>query len=361
MIQVWNNLLSDKEMENFHEAVLNRHIMEGPVLEEFENRLKSILGAKHVIGTASGSAALALALMAVGVNAGDEVIVPDLTFIATANAACLLGAKVIVAQTCGDRPLLDYEKLDSMITNKTKAIITVDLNGRISCSRKLRQKYAGRGIYIIDDACQALMSKDQYGMAGTQADIGCFSFGITKTLSTVKGGLVITDHDDLYERMKIMKTQGLKSVFESDTYIYPGFNFKLPDVLAAIGIGQLERLDEKIEHMNKMDHMYREGLAQVDGLTFIEREKDEFIWMTDVLCDNRDRVRKVLRENGIESRPLGAPLHTAPFLNRAGNYDESIKMQNRILYLPGGPDQDFKNVEKVINVLRTNDLIGDIV
>ena len=214
MIQVWCNYFMDKELDNFRKAVLNKNIMEGPVLEKFQKLLEQILGVRYAIGTSSGSAALALALMGAGVEPGDEVIVPDLTFIATANAACLLGAKVVVAETKRDSTLLDFEQIEKFITDKTKAIITVDLNGRISCSRELKERYSNKGICIIDDACQALMSGDKYGKAGTQSDIGCFSFGITKTVSTGMGGLVVTDNDDLYERMRIMKIQGMESVFE---------------------------------------------------------------------------------------------------------------------------------------------------
>lgn len=352
MIQVWCNYFMDKELDNFRKAVLDKNIMEGPVLYQFQKLMEQILGVRHAIGTSSGSAALALALMGAGVQPGDEVIVPDLTFIATANAACLLGAKVIVAETQKGSTLLDFGKIEKYVTDKTKAIITVDLNGRISCSKELKERYSKKGICIIDDACQALMSGDKYGKAGTQSDIGCFSFGITKTVSTGMGGLVVTDRDDLYERMRIMKIQGMESVFESDSYICPGFNFKLPDILAAIGLGQLERIDKKMQHMIEIDEMYRDGLSNAEGISFLEKKENEFHWMTDILCDDRDKVRAALEKNNIISRPLGAPLHTAPFLQSDGYYHSAAQIQKRILYLPSGPDQDLKNVEYVIQTLR---------
>lgn len=354
MIPVWSNFILEKEVQYFQKAISDKNIMEGPVLQEFENKLKNILQVKHVIGTSSGSAALALSLMAIGVEPGDEVIVPDLTFIATANAPHMLGAKVIVSPIQSDRPLLDLEQVDKLVTEKTKAIIPVDLNGRISCSKELREKYSSRGIYIIDDACQAFTSGDINRLAGTQADIGCFSFGITKTLTTVKGGLVVTDNDDLYERMKLIKTQGMVSVFEGDSYIYPGFNFKLPDVLAAVGLGQLERLNEKKEHMKKIHDMYREQLSQVDGITFYDELEGEFLAMTDILCENRDKIRNLLKENGIISRPQGIPLHNATFLRAVGNYGNSDNLQKKMLYLPSGPDQSFENVKQVIKVIKEN-------
>lgn len=359
MVQVWSNFICEKELKYFHEAVNKKYIMEGPVLKEFEQKLAQILDVPYVIGTASGSAALALALMGIGIKPGDEVVVPDLTFIATANAACLLGAEVVLAPTEKERPIMDIEVLDNLITDKTKAIITVDLNGRISWSKELKERYGKQGIYIIDDACQAFMSGNNHGKAGTQADIGCFSFGITKTVSTINGGMVITGNRDLYERMKIIKTQGMRSVFEGDMYQFPGFNFKLPDVLASIGLGQLERLDDKIEHMRIIDEMYRNELKDVEGISFLPKRHNEFLWMTDIVCKNRDKVRKLLHDNNIISRPLGVPLHTAPYLKERTNYTHAIELQKKLLFLPSGPDQPLENVSKVIDLLKDERTLTD--
>lgn len=356
MIQVWNNVINQKEVENVTNAIHDKYIMEGPVLREFEEHVKKLLGVDYVIGTSSGSAALTLSLMGIGIKPGDEVIVPDLTFIATANAPCLVGAQVILAPTQKNYPLIDWEAVDDLITDRTKAIITVDLNGRIAASKELKKKYHNKGIYIIDDACQAFTSESDDGKAGTQADIGCFSFGITKTVSTVMGGAVATNNQKLYEKMKIMKTQGMISVFEGDSHHYPGFNFKLPDVLAAVGLGQLERLDEKRKHMETIDKMYRDALADVEGIDFLPKKANEFSWMPDIVCKDRNRVRWVLKENEIISRPLGAPLHTAPYLKGNADYRFAEEMQKRMLSLPGGPDQPFENVERVIEVLKNSKL-----
>ena len=230
------------------------------------------------------------------------------------------------------------------------------MNGRISWSSELREKYASKGIYIIDDACQAFMSANEEGKAGTFADIGCFSFGITKTLSTINGGMVVTRNEELYKKMRIIKTQGMYSVFEGDSYCYPGFNFKLPDALAAIGLGQLDKLDEKICHMRAIDEMYRKELKDVEGIEFIPKKKGEFLWMSDIVCQNRDRIRDLLKKNDIISRPLGVPLHTAPYLMGKSDYNYAVELQRKMLSLPSGPDQLFENVERVIKVLKNNRL-----
>lgn len=358
MIEVWNNILHEKELQNFQMAVANRNIMEGPVLKEFEKCTKELLNVEYVIGTASGSAALALSLMGIGIVPGDEVIVPDLTFIATANAAHMLGADVVVAPVREGQTLLDEMAVEAYVTDRTKAIITVDLNGRVAASKWLKEKYSKRGIYVIDDACQAFMSRGQdQTMAGTHADIACYSFGISKMVTTVMGGLVATNNKKIYEKMKIIKTQGMPSIFEGDTYLYPGFNFKLPDVLAAIGLGQLERLDEKMAHMCEINQLYKRELSGVKGITFLPRQEGEHPWMPEVICENKEKVRKILADHEISSRPLGAPLHTAHYLKCKGEYATARKMRERMLYLPGGPDQRMGNVEKVIQVLKSNDLV----
>lgn len=359
MIQLWNNEITKRDVELLQKSVENHNIMEGPVLEEFEKEMGELLQVPYVLGTPSGSAALALALMGIGIEPGDEVIIPDLTFVATANAACMLGAKVILAPTEKDRPILDLELVDTLITEKTKAIITVDLNGRIAWSKELKKRYGEKGIYVIDDACQAFMSGNEDGKAGTLADIGCFSFGITKLLTTAKGGMVITRNKELFERMRIIKTQGMKSIFEGDAYYYPGFNFKFPDVLASIGLGQLERLEQKISHVNQIEEIYKSELKDVEGIAFLDNEEGEFHYITEIVCNDRDLVREILHENGIISRPLGMPLHTAPYLKQEKDiYHTASELQSKILFLPSGPNQPLENIEKVTCVLKNNRLIG---
>lgn len=355
MIRSWHNEITQRDLELLQKSVEDHNIMEGPVLAGFEEKMAELLQVPYVLGTSSGSAALALALMGIGIRPGDEVIVPDLTFVATANAACMLGARVILAPTEKDRPILDLDQIDALITDKTKAIIPVDLNGRIAGSKRLKERFGKKGIFVIDDACQAFMSGDEDGRAGTSADIGCFSFGITKLLTTAKGGMVVTRDKDLYERMKIIKTQGMRSIFEGDMYYRPGFNFKLPDMLAAIGSGQLERLEEKMSHVEQIEEIYRTGLRDTEGISFLESRENEFHYVMDIICEDRDLVRRILYENGVMSRPLGAPLHTAPYLKQERDiYHDSDRLQSKILFLPSGPDQPLENIKKVVDILKSN-------
>lgn len=356
MIQIWNNCIAENEVNNLMSAIANRQIMEGSILEEFQSRIAEIVGVKYAVGTNSGTAAITLSLMGAGIKPGDEVIVPDITFIATANAAYILGAKVVVAPVDCQKLTLDFGKVDSLITDKTKAIITVDFNGRISCSKAITEKYNKMGIILITDACQAFMSRNEEGMAGTMTNAGCLSFGITKTLTTVQGGMVLTNDTDLYERIRIMKTQGMQSVFEGE-YKYAGYNFKLPDLWASIGIGQLERINESVQYMKKINSAYYDALSGIEGIDFLPRNVMEFVWMPEIVCKNRDKIRNILKSNNIMSRPLYEPLHIADYLESPASYEGIDNIKNSLLALPSGPDQPFENVEKVIEVLKSNNLV----
>ena len=354
MIPVWNNTITDADVQCFIKAVRDKNIMEGSVLEEFQNQIAKLLGVSYVLGTASGTAALTLALMSVGVGPGDEVIVPNITFVATANAAKILGAKVVLVDVERERPLLDWDCVRRSITPRTKAVMCVDLNGRIACHKAIWEELRQRGIYLISDSCQAFMSRNESGYAGTACDIGCFSFGITKTVSTIQGGAVVTNDGNLYEKMRFMKRQGVRDVFFSAEYLMPGFNFKLPDTLASIGLGQLERLPEKIRHMKTIHRMYEEAFQEVEKVKFIKTDEDEFLWMNDILVEDRKAVMDHMSQQGITTRPIGAALSTANYfsLSSAGKKNTDY-FSSRILYLPSGPDQDFHNVEVAIQGIKT--------
>lgn len=354
MIELWNNEINEEEIECVGKAIRKRCISEGSIAKIFAQKLAEVLDVKYTLLTPNGTSALTLALMGAGIQPGDEVIVPDITFIATANAAKILGAKVIVCDTDVDKPLMNYENVIELITERTKAIIPVHLNGRRACTKELKEYVKGRGIFIIDDACQAFMSGESDNFMGKDADIACYSFGITKTVTTGQGGLVITDNADLYEKMQRIKLQGVDSIFECSNYIYNGFNFKMMDYVASIGIGQIGRIKEKKEQEWKIWNTYKEGLQNISGIRFISRTEEELPWMTEILCEDRDKIREILRQNNIDSRPIGHCLHEAGFLETKGSYLNASSLSKKILYLPSGPNQSIKNIETVIDVLKKN-------
>jgi dTDP-4-amino-4,6-dideoxygalactose transaminase len=178
--------------------------------------------------------ALTMSLLTLGIGPGDEVIVPNRTFMATAHAALILGAKVRLVDVLPDRPLLDVAQVEAAITPRTKAVLAVHLNGRAVDMPALKALAPRHNLKVVEDAAQAFLSKGSFGWLGAQSDFGCFSLGMTKLVSTGQGGFVVTRDESLYHRMRRVQCHGVVDTL-IDTYEMLGSNFKFNDVLASIG------------------------------------------------------------------------------------------------------------------------------
>ena len=190
MIPWWKTTFGEQEIQKVTEAISNGHISQGPITEEFETRLAEALDVPYVVATTSGSVALLMALMAFGIQPDDEVIVPNRTWIATAHAVKMIGAKVVLVDVQPDLPIMEVAQLEQKITPRTKAIIPVHLSGRSADMDAIREIAKAHGLLIIEDAAQALFSKYRGEYCGTQSDAGCFSFSVAKLLPTGQGGAI---------------------------------------------------------------------------------------------------------------------------------------------------------------------------
>lgn len=352
-IHTWNISLGEREAQAAYDSIMGRNLSEGVKVKEFEERLAAFLGRKYAICVPNGSSAVLLAMMGIGIEPGDEVIIPDFTFIATGHAPKLLGADVILADTKEDVPLLDVEHVMDLITPKTKAIIPVHLNGRRAETKWLQEKLKGSGIYVIDDACQALASGTKGDYAGCDADIACYSFAVTKILTTAQGGFVATDNEELYVRMKKLKMQGMENIFESDIYQLAGFNLKYTDILASVGLVQLDKIQQKIIASKSNYKMYVDGLTGQERIKMIPTKEEEVIYTPDILCEDSKAVRAYLESKGIQVRPAGACLHNAEYFIKRTNYTNAEYFEKHLLYMPGGPDQPVENIKTTVQYLRT--------
>lgn len=351
-INTWNIALGEREAQAAYDSIMNRNLSEGVKVKELEERLAAFLGRKHVICVPNGSCAVLLAMMGIGIKPGDEVIVPDFTFIATGNAPKLLGADVILADIKEDVPVIDADRALELVTSKTKAIVPVHLNGRRADTKYLKEKLKGTGIYVIDDSCQAFASGSKGNYAGCDADIACYSFAVTKIMTTAQGGFVATDDEDLFVRMKKLKMQGMDNIFESDFYQMAGFNLKYTDILASVGLVQLEKIYDKISASKKNYAMYVDALHHLNNMYFLPTKENEVIYTPDVIFDDAKKARAYLEGRDIQVRPAGACLHTAEYFTRRTNYKNSEFFENHLLYMPGGPDQPEDNIRTVIRYLK---------
>lgn len=351
-VNTWNISLREAEAKAAYDSIMNRQLSEGVQVKKLEEKLADFLGRKYAICVPNGSSAILLAMMGIGLRPGDEVIVPDFTFIATGHAPKLLGAEVILADIREDIPVLDVDKVLNLITSKTKAIIPVHLNGRRADTKRLKEKLHGSGIYVIDDSCQAFASGTEGDYAGRDADISCYSFAVTKILTTAQGGFVATDDDELYCRMKKLKMQGMNNIFESNEYQLAGFNLKYTDILASIGLVQLDRIEEKVSNSRRNYWMYADALKDSKMIHMIPTSREDTIFTPDILCEDSKKIRTYLEDREIQVRPAGACLHKAEYFTKRTSYKCAEYYENHLLYMPGGPDQPVENIKMVIKSLE---------
>jgi perosamine synthetase len=339
--------------------VLERNFLnDGPLTREFEARIAQRAGVGHGIAVTSGTAAITLTLLALGIKPGNEVIVPDLTFIATANAARLAGATVVLADVEPLRLTLSALAVEAAITSRTRAIIPVDVNGRGSDYAALDRICRDRGLAMVCDAAEALGSRYDGEPLGSYGDAACFSFSPNKTLTTGQGGMIVTRSSQLADRLYELKDQGRRVRGSGGDDLHPvmGFNFKFTDLQAAVGLAQLDAFDARLAHAARRDAWYRAALAGVDGIVFpdMDSQAGEVRQWTDVLIDRRAEVRTALEAERIGCRSFWFPLHSqAPYQQAVPRFPNASRISDRGLWLPSNFDLSESDVARVASVIKT--------
>ncbi len=238
----WKTSVGEEAPRRAKEAIANGQLSDGKVVQELEARTAKLLGVPYVVAAPSGSMALLMAMLALKVGPGDEVIVPNYTWIASAHAALLLGAKIVLVDVLPDRPVMDVAEVQRKITDRTKAIIPVHLAGRANDVERLMKIAAEVNAFVAEDACQAILSKAPDGrFLGTIGHIGCYSLGVAKLLAAGQGGLAVTHDPELHTRMRAIKTHGVVANDRDwEDYTGLGYNFKVSDILASVVLPQFE-------------------------------------------------------------------------------------------------------------------------
>ncbi len=276
---------------------------------EFESRLAEFTGAGHCIVTTSGTVALTLALLARGIGPGDEVIVPDLTMIATANAATLIGARPKFVDVEPETLNIDIAQVERAIGPKTKAVIHVSLNGRSNDLDALSRLCRSRGLYLVEDAAQSLGSYFGDRHLGTVGDVGCLSFSMPKVITTGQGGAVLTNDAEIAAKARKLKDFG-RAGGGNDIHDSIGFNFKFTDFQAVIGIEQMAKLPNRLARKKDIWRRYREGLAGINEIAWIETDTDKVApWFVEIFVAGREALAAELKEKGIGTRPIYPPIH----------------------------------------------------
>ncbi len=349
----WKTDLGHREIAKVADSIGKRRITQGSVTKELEKQIAEFLGRPYVIMTANGSAALLAALIACDIGPGDEVIIPGLSFIATANAPLLLGAKVKIVDVEKGGPVIDPEKIEREINNRTKAIIPVHLNGRSANIDRINQIADKHGILVIEDAAQAFGSKNLNGPLGTQSHIGCFSMSISKLITTGEGGFCVTTDSETCRRLKQIRNNGAAALSEN-RFNTLGFNLRQNDILSSIGLAQIPAINKKMDALKKVYEYYKFHLKELDYLKMLEvnTKAGELPLWAEVLCSQREKVIDGLAKKGIQAKPFPPALCDSPHVKGKGHHPNSKFFAAHGMVLPCGPDQPLENLERTMDVLR---------
>jgi len=346
--------LGEEELAQVAETIRANWITGGVKVKEFEERLAALVGVKHAVAICNGTLALYVGLKAMGIGEGDEVIVPDFTFIASANAVVMAGAKPVFVDIDAKTFNIDPGSTEKAITARTKAIMPVHIYGQAADMDAIGEIAGRRHLRVIEDAAQGIKVTFQGRHTGSFGDVSCMSFYADKTMTTGEGGMVFTDDDALAEKCLILKHQGRTGRgFYYHEHI--GYNFRLTDLQAAIGVAQLNKLDIIVERKKRNEARYRELLEGVKGITFpyIDPRGYNVPFRINILVNNPEKLSDFLNENGIGSRRFFHPLHQQPCYNVPGDFPNTIRAYETGLSLPSSVTLTEEQIEYVCAKIGT--------
>ncbi|MCB2289048.1 LegC family aminotransferase [Clostridium sp. CS001] len=338
----------------------------GSYVNLFEERFNKYVGSKSAVVTMNGTAALQLALVTLEIGEGDEVIVPSLTFISPINTIKYVGAEPVFVDVCRDTFVMDAEKIEELITPKTKAIMPVHIYGHPADMDRIMEIAQKHNLFVIEDATEALGSKYKGKMAGTIGHIGCYSFNGNKLITTGAGGMFVTNNAAYGERAKFLSTQ-TKVVTDNKAFYHPevGYNFRMPNLLAAFGVAQLENIEEYLKVKKESAQYYKELLSEVKGITLnIEKDNVEnCFWLYSILVEedydiSRDELIQKLNEEKIEARPFFMPIHEMPPYKNCKHGDLSVttELYEKGINLPSSVSLTQDDINKVCKVIIENQI-----
>ena len=352
-ISWWKINFDNYDKDYLLKAFNSRKLSQGPFTQILENKIKKKLNVKYSCAVTSGTSSLMLAIYSLGLKPGDEVIVPNRTWVATAHAAKVLGLKVVLCDVKKSAPIIDETKISKLITKKTKAIICVHLNGRACDVYKIKKIIKKKNIFIIEDSAQAFFSKNGNKYLGTYGDIGCFSFAMTKILPTGQGGLIVTNKKNLFEKIKLIKNHGVVDNF-TEKWERPGFNFKFSDILASIGISQFSKIEKRKTKLINLYLLYKKLTKNLKDIRIIDVniKNGEVPLYIEAFVNKKKEFLKFMNSKGVQIRPLPPNLSEVDYFEKRMKFSNSFEYVNKGIYLPCGPDQKFDDIRKVVNLIK---------
>ena len=355
-IPVYKPFLSDLEEKYVNECIQTNWISSrGKFISKFEESFSNYLGIKCSTSVSNGTVALHLALHALGIGPNDEVILPTLTYVATANSVVYVGAKPVFVDSDKDTWNINPEKIISKITKKTKAILVVHLYGNPCSMDKIMEICEKYELLLIEDSAESFGSTYKGIYMGNFGNISTFSFFGNKTITTGEGGMVSSNNKELINRAAYLKSQ---AVSKEKEYWHDelGFNYRMTNICSAIGLAQLEKADIILQKKQKIAMWYKKFLKNCD-ITFQKSEKDcvNSFWMVSILMKNekdRDKIREYLKARGVETRPLFPPMHTMGIFISKETFPIAESLASTGLNLPSFPSLNEEDVFSISEIVK---------
>ena len=364
--------ISDEDKKIVKKTLTQSMLTLGPQLEKFENDFCKYSKAKYAVAVSNCTAALHLSLMALGIKKDDEVIIPDLTFVADANAILACNAKPVIVDINKENFFLSISNIKKNITKKTKAIIPVHIYGQVCNIEEILDVAKDNNLKVIEDCAHAVGTFHKSKHVGTLGNTGCFSFYPTKNITTAEGGMVITNSEKIAEKVRQLRNHGmtksLKSRYSSE---YPwifdikqqGYNYRLDEIRAALGITQLKRIKKINELRKKASSYYNKNLQNIPGIILPDMVNDKThsyhlytIRVTKPYKLSRNQLFKKLKDNGIRTTVYWMPIHKYTAYRKfvkTSNTLNTTKIYDEILALPLFPNISKKHQDAVIKVIKS--------
>lgn len=323
--------------------------------QEFEERIAKYTGAKHCIVVNNGTISLTLMAIAAGLKSGDEVIIPNYTMIATPNSVKMIGAVPKFVDVELETLCLDFDKMKDAVTEKTKAVIFVNANGRNPKSgiEKYIDFCESNNLILLEDAAQSLGSfYPNNRHQGTSSLAGSFSFSAPKIISTGQGGAIVTNNDEMNYKLRRLKDFG-RSGGGNDVHDSIGFNFKFTEMQAVIGIEQIKKLEWRVERKKEIYKLYQNNLKDIPFIKFFEQDLvNTTPWFIDVFAENRDKLQKHLKENNVGTRIMYPPINKQVAYQINGEYPICNKIGSNGLWLPSAAQLSDESINYICNSIK---------
>ena len=369
MIKLMMPEVGTEELNLIQQVLESGYLTTGPMTQRFEHLVAEYVGVKHAVAVSSGTTALHLALICLGIGPGDEVLVPDFTFPASANVVRHCGATPVLVDIDLATFNIDVADLEKKITSKAKAIMPVHLFGlsaEMDAILALAQKHpplkrGAGGIWVVEDAACALGAEYKGCKCGAMGDLGCFSFHPRKVITTGEGGMVVTDNDEWAERLRLLRNHAMDRRDGERVFVEVGYNYRMSDVHSAIGVAQMGKLDSIIAKHLELADWYRETLSGLDMITLpTVPDGCKHIYQTyATLLDervNRQNIIQDLRQAGIEANIGTYSVSVQPAYQPCEILPNSWRAHQGVLALPFHTRMTKENVAEVAHALF--DILG---